>query len=51
MLGELRTAGCEGEGLCSGTRERSATIVQDFKQPTAAKQSRRGHGKIGVRHD
>ena len=44
MLGELRTAGREGEGLCSGTRERSATIVHGFKQPTAATHSRLGHG-------
>ena len=53
---ELRTAGREGEGLCSGrsrrraararaharVHERSATILQSFKQPTAATQRRRG---------
>ena len=62
---ELRTAGREGEGLCSGSsgrraararayaraHERSATILQSFKQPTAATQRRRGHGKIAVRRE
>ena len=28
--------------------ERSATILQSFKQPTAATQRRRGHGRIGA---
>ena len=62
---EIRTAGREGEGLCSGrsrrraararanarAHERSATILQSFKQPTAATQRRRGHGRIAVRRE